>query len=88
MAEFWSLLSPDERADFARRSRRRRWRRGEVLIREADGSDWVMLLESGRVKATSHTANGTEIVLAVRRLDPHQPPLGRRPRPRRASEST
>jgi CRP-like cAMP-binding protein len=66
MAEFWSLLSPDERAEFARRSRRRRWRRGEVLIREADGSDWVMLLESGRVKATSHTANGAEIVLAVR----------------------
>jgi CRP-like cAMP-binding protein len=66
MSEFWSLLTPPERAEFARRSRRRRWQRGEVLIREAEGSDWVVLLESGRVKATSHTAGGAEIVLAVR----------------------
>ena len=66
MSEFWSLLDRDERAEFARRCRRRRWRRGEVLIREAEDSDSVLLLESGRVKATSHTAGGSEIVLAVR----------------------
>jgi CRP/FNR family transcriptional regulator, cyclic AMP receptor protein len=66
VSEFWFLLEPDERADFARRCRRRRWQRGEVLIREADGSDWVVVLESGRVKATSHTVGGAEIVLAVR----------------------
>jgi CRP-like cAMP-binding protein len=66
VSEFWSLLDRDERAEFARRCRRRRWRRGEVLIREAEDSDSVLLLESGRVKATSHTAGGSEIVLAVR----------------------
>jgi len=66
MSEFWAMLTADEQADFIKRARRRRWKRGEVLIREADRSDWVLLLESGRVKASSHTAGGNEIVLAVR----------------------
>jgi CRP/FNR family transcriptional regulator, cyclic AMP receptor protein len=66
MSEFWAMLTADERTDFIRRARRRRWKRGEVLIREADKSDWVLLLEVGRVKASSHTAGGSEIVLAVR----------------------
>jgi len=66
MSEFWAMLTADERTEFIRRARRRRWKRGEVLIREADKSDWVLLLEVGRVKASSHTAGGAEIVLAVR----------------------
>jgi CRP/FNR family transcriptional regulator, cyclic AMP receptor protein len=66
MSEFWGMLTADERADFVKRARRRRWKRGEVLIREAERSDWVLLLESGRVKASSHTAGGAEVVLAVR----------------------
>jgi CRP-like cAMP-binding protein len=37
-----------------------------VLIHEADTSDWVLLLEAGRVKASSYTAGGAEVVLAVR----------------------
>ena len=65
-ADFWAMLSEDERADFVKRCRRRTWKRGEVLIREADTSDWVLLLEAGRVKASSHTASGGEVVLAVR----------------------
>ena len=64
--DFWTLLTPDERADFVRRSGRRSWRRGEVLCREGDESDWVAVIEDGRVKASSHTAAGTEVVLAVR----------------------
>jgi CRP/FNR family cyclic AMP-dependent transcriptional regulator len=66
MSDFWAMLTADEQADFVRRCRRRRWKRGEVLIHEADRSDWVLLLESGRVKASSHTAGGSEVVLAVR----------------------
>jgi len=64
--DFWAQLTPDEQADFARGSRRRPWRRGEVLCREGDDSDWVAVIEAGRVKASCHTANGTEVVLAVR----------------------
>jgi CRP/FNR family cyclic AMP-dependent transcriptional regulator len=66
MSEFWGMLTAGERADFVKRARRRRWKRGEVLIREADRSDWVLLIEAGRVKATSYTAGGAEVVLAVR----------------------
>jgi CRP/FNR family cyclic AMP-dependent transcriptional regulator len=66
MSEFWGMLTAGERTDFVQRARRRRWKRGEVLIREAERSDWVLLLESGRVKASSHTAGGSEVVLAVR----------------------
>jgi CRP/FNR family cyclic AMP-dependent transcriptional regulator len=64
--DFWGLLTPDERADFVRRSGRRTWQRGDVLCREGDDSVWVAAIESGRVKASSHTAAGTEVVLAVR----------------------
>jgi CRP-like cAMP-binding protein len=64
--EFWSLLTPAEQADFAQRSARREWGRGDVLFHEADKSDWVAALQSGRVKASCHTVGGAEIVLAVR----------------------
>jgi CRP-like cAMP-binding protein len=33
---------------------------------EGDAADWVLVLTSGRVKVSSHTASGTEVVLAVR----------------------
>jgi CRP/FNR family transcriptional regulator, cyclic AMP receptor protein len=66
MSEFWAQLTDAEQADFVRRSGRRHWRRGEVLCHEADQSDWVLVLVEGRVKATSHTASGSEVVLAVR----------------------
>ncbi len=66
MSEFWAQLTAQEQTDFVRRSGRRQWRRGDVLCHEADESDWVVLLQEGRVKATSHTAAGSEVVLAVR----------------------
>src|SRR6185436_11506868 len=64
--EFWDQLTPDEAAALERVGRRRDYRRGTVLMREADRSDWVVVLRSGRVKASVDTASGTEVVLAVR----------------------
>ena len=64
--EFWDQLSPEDAADLTRAGRRRDFRRGAVLFREAELSDWVMVLRGGRVKVSVDTANGTEVVLAVR----------------------
>jgi CRP-like cAMP-binding protein len=64
--EFFEQLTPDEAAALARVGRRREYRRGAVIMREGDRSDWCVVLQSGRVKVASDTANGTEVVLAVR----------------------
>jgi CRP-like cAMP-binding protein len=64
--DFWTLLTVDEQADFVRRSGRRHWQRGEIICREGDDSVWVAAIEHGRVKASSHTSSGAEVVLAVR----------------------
>lgn len=66
MNDFWNLLTQHERDEFMARSRVRRWRRGEVLFHEGDKSEWVAVLQTGRIKASSHTATGSEVVLAVR----------------------
>ncbi|HZM83637.1 MAG TPA: Crp/Fnr family transcriptional regulator [Candidatus Limnocylindrales bacterium] len=64
--EFWALLTQRERDEFKNRSRPRRWRRGEVLFPEGGESEWVAVVQTGRVKASSHTAAGSEVLLAVR----------------------
>jgi len=64
--EFWSALTQQERDEFSVRGRLRRWRRGEVLFHEGGESEWVAVVQTGRVKASSHTATGSEVVLAVR----------------------
>ncbi len=64
--DFWGSLTPDEAADLEQRARRRRYRRGAVIFREAEPCQAVIVLASGRVKVTSHTLAGTEVVLAVR----------------------
>ncbi|HLL67648.1 MAG TPA: Crp/Fnr family transcriptional regulator [Micromonosporaceae bacterium] len=66
MPEFAELLSPQEVTALARSGHHRQWDRGAVIFREADRSDWVLVLESGRVKVTGASAAGTEVVLAVR----------------------
>ena len=48
--EFYDQLTPDEAAALARVSRRREYRRGAVIMREGDRSDWSVVLQSGRVK--------------------------------------
>lgn len=65
-AEFWALLTQQERDEFKARARPRRWRRGEVLFPEGGESEWVAVVQTGRIKASSHTAAGSEVVLAVR----------------------
>lgn len=65
-SDFWSALTQTERDDFEERAALRRWRRGEVLFHQGDDSDWVAVIQSGRIKASSHTASGAEVVLAIR----------------------
>lgn len=64
-SDFWGLLTPDERADFIRRGARQTWRRGDLLCHEDDDSDWVAVIEAGRVKVSCRTAGGTDAVLAI-----------------------
>lgn len=64
--EFWTQLTAEEAADFVRHSRPRSWPRGAVIFGEEDHSESVIVLMSGRVKASSHTAGGGEVVLALR----------------------
>ncbi|HEY7488716.1 MAG TPA: Crp/Fnr family transcriptional regulator [Streptosporangiaceae bacterium] len=63
---FLSHLSLKEAADLERRGRRRHWRRGAVIFAEGEQSMWALLLLAGRVKTSSHTASGTEVLLAIR----------------------
>jgi CRP-like cAMP-binding protein len=64
--EFLQLLTPDERAELARRGRQRRWNRDEIVLREDDHSEWVLVVLSGWVKVARNTVKGTEVLLAVR----------------------
>jgi CRP/FNR family cyclic AMP-dependent transcriptional regulator len=64
--EFLSLLTPEEVAAVKASGRPRRWDRGAVVCSEGDTSDWALVLTSGRAKVSSHTAAGTEVVLAIR----------------------
>jgi len=64
--EFWDQLTAEETAALERVGRRREFRRGAVLLREAQVSGWVAVLRKGRVKVSVNTANGVEVVLAVR----------------------
>jgi len=64
--EFLDLLTEPERAELLRRGRPRRWAADSVVFGEGDRSDWVLVLRSGRVKVSSFTARGVEVLLAVR----------------------
>ncbi|GAA0945025.1 Crp/Fnr family transcriptional regulator [Nonomuraea longicatena] len=64
--EFLTLLTPDEVAALRAGGRPRRWERGDTVMAEGESADWVLLLTEGRVKVSSHTRAGTEVVLAVR----------------------
>jgi CRP/FNR family cyclic AMP-dependent transcriptional regulator len=64
--EFMSLLTPEEVETVRASGRPRRWDRGATVMSEGDTSDWVLVLTAGRVKVSSHTASGTEVVLAIR----------------------
>jgi CRP-like cAMP-binding protein len=48
----------------------RRYRTGTALFREGDSGTSVFVIQAGRVKVTTTTADGHELVLAIRR--PHE----------------
>lgn len=63
---FGSALTSEELSDLVTRGARRRFRRGSFLLTEGEVSDHVVLMLSGRVKVSSFTTDGREVVLAVR----------------------
>jgi CRP/FNR family transcriptional regulator, cyclic AMP receptor protein len=66
MATFLSALTPDDAAELTSRGMSRTFERGQALFHEGQLPDRVVLLRSGRVKVTSTTPNGREVVLGFR----------------------
>jgi len=58
--------SPDDIDALAARGRLHRYRRGAVLFNEGEEAGHVIVVRAGRVKVSSYTEDGKEIVLAVR----------------------
>jgi CRP/FNR family cyclic AMP-dependent transcriptional regulator len=66
MTEFGDILTDEERSALEGLGGIRQWRRSEVILREGERFDWVVVLRAGRVKVASNTAGGNEVVLALR----------------------
>ncbi len=62
---FLGLLTPQERATFEALGRLRRYRSGRIVMLEGDRISHVLLLLEGRVKVTSTTPDGRELLLSV-----------------------
>lgn len=56
-------LSPEALDALAALARPRRWQPGEVLFQRDDPGDWMVALETGRVRIGLGTAGGRELVL-------------------------
>lgn len=63
---FLGELGPQYAEALRSRGWRRRFARGAVLFEEGGSSEQVMIVLSGRVKISHFTADGREIILAVR----------------------
>jgi CRP-like cAMP-binding protein len=63
---FAAALARAELDDLTSRGVRRTFRRGAFLMTEGEASDHVIVLLSGRAKVSSYTAEGKEVLLAVR----------------------
>ncbi|MGH2395714.1 MAG: Crp/Fnr family transcriptional regulator [bacterium] len=63
---FLGSLTAQEHRAFLRRGRRRHYRGGAALFREGERSGGVFVVLSGRVKISSFTDEGQEIVITVR----------------------
>ena len=63
---FLGALSASERDALQERASRRRHTRGAVLFHEHDDSDSIVVVLSGRVKVSTVTEDGREVVLAFR----------------------
>lgn len=59
-------LSAAELEDLEARLRRRRYRKGEVILRQGDPGTTFFLIESGRVRVAVTSPQGKEIILAFR----------------------
>ncbi len=66
MSEFFELLDAEERSALEATGARQAYPRSAVLFREGSPSVSVIIVLSGRVKISSDTASGTEVVLAIR----------------------
>lgn len=64
--EFLAGLTDRDAADLLGCGVRRRWPRNATLFHQGDRSDWVAVLLTGHAKVASRTAEGTEVVLAIR----------------------
>jgi CRP/FNR family transcriptional regulator, cyclic AMP receptor protein len=58
-------LPAAERAALHGMGNERRYRAGSTLFHEGDLSDWVILVTAGRVKISSGTRDGKEVVLTI-----------------------
>lgn len=56
-------LAPDVLDAVAQRAIARKWTAGQVLFQRGDQGDWLVALETGRVKISLITASGRELVL-------------------------
>lgn len=63
---FLASLDEQERRALIDRASTRRFRRGTYLFSEGDLSDHVVVIVQGRVKICSYTADGGEVVYAMR----------------------
>jgi CRP-like cAMP-binding protein len=63
---WFAQLPAPERAALHACGTARHFRPGDALFHEGDPSDWVLLVERGRVKIASVTADGKDVVLALR----------------------
>jgi len=64
--DFWSTLGPVDAAELAALGKPRAYVRGHTLFHEGQLADRVMLVRRGRVKVTSTTSTGREVLLAFR----------------------
>src|SRR4051812_29039488 len=64
--DFWVAIGPDAAAQLVAEGAWRTFGRGRVLVHRGQVSDRVLLLRQGRVKVTTTTSTGREVVLAFR----------------------
>jgi CRP-like cAMP-binding protein len=64
--DFWSALSAAEASALQQRARRVTFARGQALLSEGQIADRILILRAGRVKITSTTRTGREVILAFR----------------------
>jgi CRP-like cAMP-binding protein len=64
--DFFGRLNQTERDALVAVGRARRYERGRPIFHEGDTSNFVVVLERGRVKVVTTTATGSETLLSVR----------------------